>query len=35
MNEKINGYFDGSTVDSSGKLWWAIYAGKKIIRIDP
>ena len=27
--------YDGSTVDSDGYLWWAIYNGGRIIRIDP
>jgi len=32
---ELGGIFDGATIDSEGYLWWAIFNGNKIIRIDP
>ena len=29
------GRLDGSTIDDEGNLWWALFSGKKIIKIDP
>ena len=35
MNEDIGGYFDGGTTDADGNLWWAIWEGAKVIKINP
>ena len=35
MNEEIGGHFDGGTIDSGDQIWWAIWQGSKVIRIDP
>lgn len=32
--ENLPGVFDGSTVDSDGFLWWAIFGGGCVLRID-
>ena len=34
-SDEIGGGFDGATIDSDGYLWWAIFGGSKIVRIDP
>jgi len=34
-NESIGGVFDGSTMDAQGFLWWALFKGGKIIKINP
>jgi len=35
MNDKIGGHFDGSTIDNGDSIWWAIWLGNKVIKIDP
>ena len=35
MNEDIGGYFDGGTTDAEGNVWWAIWDGSKIVKINP
>lgn len=35
MNEDIGGYFDGGTTDADGNVWWAIWEGAKIVKINP
>jgi len=31
----VGGAFDGACIDTKGCIWWAIFGGKKIIKIDP
>ncbi|CAH0390011.1 unnamed protein product [Bemisia tabaci] len=31
----VEGFPDGMTIDSEGKLWVAVYSGAKVIRVDP
>lgn len=35
MDESIGGIFDGATADANSDLWWAIFKGSKIIKINP
>jgi L-arabinonolactonase len=34
-NELTYRAFDGATIDTQGFLWWAIFGGSKIVRINP
>lgn len=34
-SEWVGGYFDGAAVDKDGYIWWAIFAGGRVLRIDP
>ena len=34
-NDFVGGGFDGATVDNKGFIWWAIFRGAKVVKIDP
>jgi L-arabinonolactonase len=34
-SDYVGGFFDGATVDKDGYVWWAIFAGGRVLRIDP
>jgi len=34
-NSFIEGGFDGAAIDKNGYIWWAIFAGAKVIKLDP
>ena len=31
----VGGGFDGATMDSKGYIWWAVFLGSKILKVDP
>ena len=35
MNKEIDGIFSGACIDSQGYLWWAIFQGSKVVRLNP